>query len=655
MKKNILPLLAVLALSLFLMFETKASDEIATEAPSLMWTEYKINPTIFDIAVGDEYVWGAHTEGVIRWDKVNHTYTQFTQAEGLIDSYVTAVEIDNNGNVWFGTPSGLSRLSGDSWSHFTTSNGLVNNSVLSLSLGPNGELLVGTTDGLSIFDGASWSSYVNDPITDPNDCLIYGITDTEIAANGYIWISTTIAATCYFNGSTWNVLYRNATSVNSDKIEFSDNGDLWLAGVYHENEYGVMLYEADGTWHHFTEADGLLDDETTSITIDSTGDVWVGINGTSIFDQGVSHFDGVTWTSSTFADGYYGAGVRAIEATDSGEIWTGSTNNVSQFQNNKWQAYLAGPPRGFAYEMIFDPNGHLWMSLYGNGVVEFDGEKWIHYTKTDGLAGDHVADIFVDNEGNMWFACYEEVFDIVGRGLTKFDGVNWQTFTMGDGLASDNIEDIAMDSSGDLWVAHRYGSVDRMTDSGWVNYSTADGLLYERVSTIFTQGNVLWFSHQGNYAFESGVSRFDGTNWSSYESELMFEKVNNFTTDSNGTLHALAENGVNVFDGVNWNGYALPDVTQFDPPSFGFTAKDLTFDGDGNLWIVGSQDVLLFDGTDWFLFNEANTLVSRLEEEIAIDPTGSNIWVDSQGGVVNFYPFEAPSTQDFIFIPTIQK
>ena len=618
-----------------------------------LWTEHKQSPNIFDIAIDEDYVWGAHSEGAIRWNKGNHSFTHFTQADGLIDSNVTAIEIDNDGNVWFGTPSGLSYYDGNSWTQFNSSNGLTHNHVLSLSLGSNGEMLVGTSGGLSIFDGTNWEQFIDEPITDPNGCLYYGggVSDAEIADNGYIWISTSQGAACYFNGSIWILLTKDGQGINAEQIEFSNNGDLWLAGVYHQNENGVMQYKSDGTWNHYTKDNGLLDDDTTSLAIDDNGGVWVGVNGP--YGHGVSYFNGTTWTSHSKPTGYYGGGVYAIEADKNNNIWTGNVFNVSQFDGSSWQAYLAGPPGGFVYEMTFDHNDHLWASLYRNGVVKYDGQAWIHFTPADGLPGENVADIFIDSVGTIWFASYTEEFSQVGQGLTKFDGITWQTFTTDDGLASNSIQNIAEDSNGNLWIAHRYGSVDKWDGQSWMNYSTSDGLLYERVSIIYAQGDTLWFAHSGDYAFESGVSQFDGAVWSTFENELLFSKVNNFTTDSSGKLFALAYyDGVNIFETNTWSGEVFPDVTQFDPPGYDFTARDFVFDKDGILWIVGNQDLLLFDGADWALYTEENTSVSRLVEDIAIDSTGNNIWLDSSAGLVNVQVFDIARQ---IFLPFIQK
>ena len=653
MKHIIIVMACIVFLCLILTPNTKAQkNEESSSDKMLLWTEYETSPTIYDIAVGSDYVWGAYPKGAIRWNKQNQSYTVFTEANGLIDSNVTAVEIDHDGNVWFGSQTGLSRYDGTQWSHYTDSNGLVDNNVLSLSIGPNGEVIVGSGDGLSIYDGSSWSLFEHNYITDPNDCLSYGVHDAAIDSNGNIWKSSESAYVCYFNGTLWNVLSHEGYSVNADRFEISDNGDMWFAGVYHQNKQGVMLLEAaDGTWRHFTEADGLLDDETTSVTIDKNGEAWIGINGFS--KRGVSHYDGNSWISYSLSDGYYGNGVHDIQADDAGDIWTGNNYNMSRFHDNSWKAYLAGPPSGFAYEMTFDPNGHLWMSIYRNGVVEYDGQKWVHYTKANGLAGDHVYDILADQNGNLWFACYEEEWDMVGKGLTQFNGTNWTTYTENEGLTSNYINDLAMDEQDALWIAYRYNGVGKKTNSGWVNYTTADGLLSDQVGSIYAQGNDVWIGYSGGYSFGSvGASRFNSTGWVSYQSELLFNDVVNFTTNVDGHLLALAYDGVNEFDGNAWSGFAIPPMSDFISIAGDFMASDIGVDNNGVLWIVGYNSLFTFDGSSWDLYHEWTTPFSRLQDELLIDPTGDKVWVSSNHGVVELQLQEIGGQ---VFLPIVQN
>ena len=51
------------------------------------------------------------------------------------------------------------------------------------------------------------------------------------------------------------------------------------------------------TWTNYTAEDGLADNGVNSIAIDAQGNKWFGTSA------GVSKFDGTTWTTYTTADG----------------------------------------------------------------------------------------------------------------------------------------------------------------------------------------------------------------------------------------------------------------------------------------------------------------------------------------------------------------
>jgi ligand-binding sensor domain-containing protein len=53
----------------------------------------------------------------------------FTVADGLAHNIIQAILEDSNGNLWFGTRSGVSRYDGTNWTRYTTKDGLANDYV----------------------------------------------------------------------------------------------------------------------------------------------------------------------------------------------------------------------------------------------------------------------------------------------------------------------------------------------------------------------------------------------------------------------------------------------------------------------------------------------------------------------------------------------
>ena len=105
--------------------------------------------------------WFGTEEGVARHmgnNTLDH-WTAYYTDDGLIDNYVQAICGDKQGNIWFGTPAGISVFNGSSWTSYTTENGLVSNNILSLATDKNGIVWIGTDAGISSFKNEKFISY----------------------------------------------------------------------------------------------------------------------------------------------------------------------------------------------------------------------------------------------------------------------------------------------------------------------------------------------------------------------------------------------------------------------------------------------------------------------------------------------------------------
>ena len=86
----------------------------------------------------------------------------------------------------------------------------------------------------------------------------------------------------------------------------------------------------------------------------------------------------------------------------------------------------------------------------------------------DGLAWYDLNDVYVDDDGNAWFATAD-------RGLSRYDGATWTTYTEEDGLADDIVFATVVHPNGDLWVGTVEG-LSRFDGNTWTTYTDEDGL-----------------------------------------------------------------------------------------------------------------------------------------------------------------------------------
>jgi ligand-binding sensor domain-containing protein/signal transduction histidine kinase len=131
----------------------------------------------------DHTIWaGTLTAGVSHLS--NGQIANFNSTSGLIANAVTAIDEDNTGRLWFGTPDGVSSLQHGRWRSFTDRSGLPSTGVASLLSSNTGGMWIGTNSGLSFIDNDRVRSF-DLPAIAKSPVLGMGI-DHE----GLLWLAT---------------------------------------------------------------------------------------------------------------------------------------------------------------------------------------------------------------------------------------------------------------------------------------------------------------------------------------------------------------------------------------------------------------------------------------------------------------------------------
>jgi len=128
--------------------------------------------SVLTIYVTDDMVrWYGTTKGVSTHfgdltDDINSWGRYNTNISDIIDNYVRAIIRDNDGNMWFGTRKGLSKLSPDksSWQSFTEQDGLISNNIFDLEVDSVNNLWIATDKGVSYLTNPPNSVHQKEPI-----------------------------------------------------------------------------------------------------------------------------------------------------------------------------------------------------------------------------------------------------------------------------------------------------------------------------------------------------------------------------------------------------------------------------------------------------------------------------------------------------------
>ena len=196
------------------------------------WHSYTTGNDINDLLAVGDYVWAGTGGGVVRWNRLDGTYTKYLTTDGLADNVVNAVAIDLSGRMWFGTNTGASVYDGSTWTTYTTDDGLAMN----------------------------------------------GVHDIAVDGAGVMWFAT-YGGVGSFDGTTWRYRHGTASSmVNTVVVDAQDR--KWFG----TNGYGVSVLDGE-TWTTYSKTDGLVDDHVVAIAQDESGSMWLGTY------RGVSELD----------------------------------------------------------------------------------------------------------------------------------------------------------------------------------------------------------------------------------------------------------------------------------------------------------------------------------------------------------------------------
>ena len=154
------------------------------------------------------------------------SFVTFTTADGLAHNHVWSIAEDGEGNLWFGTVSGVSCYDGENFATFTTADGLAHNHVWSISTDREGNPWFATKGGVSHYDGQSFQTRtVKDGLPCKNVRSILEDRD------GYFWFGTNGGGVCKCDGKNYQdittqdgLAYDTVRQIIQDKA-----GNFWFA------------------------------------------------------------------------------------------------------------------------------------------------------------------------------------------------------------------------------------------------------------------------------------------------------------------------------------------------------------------------------------------------------------------------------------------
>ncbi len=455
--------------------------------------------------------------------------------EGIPSSAIRAVHVAPDGLVWFaaGSQVGWMRPESGKVELFDVFEDAPPEDIVAILVNKKGTVWVRTRNNLLRMDPESPRfSAACEEIAEaaPN-----GMPSLDHAGN--ILVPTRIGLLLQ-DGDGWERLSaRNGLRVNAVWSVLEDReGSLWigLGGA------GVSWSPGRGNWSAWTSLDGLPDDGVWGIIRDPMGRLWVGTN------RGVGIWlpDEARWKVLTNEDGIFGDSVWKLVLGNYGEMWILSRRlGITRIDLETLTPEIVTLPKRFVSgptDMVMGPGGDLWVGgnqyllkirvgeeeltfedipypdeIIGctevvavskddvvwaggqNGLGRFDGERWEHFTKKDGLLANRVEYLSAESGTTVWIDYRESVG--ISRFELKADGPAVRRYGSEDGLTGDTVFLLQHDVLGRVWVGTADGLSVISTDGEVRSFDTGDGLIWNDIS----QGG-LWSEPDGSVFIGTG-------------------------------------------------------------------------------------------------------------------------------------------------------
>ena len=356
-------------------------------------------------------------------DISQYDHTSWLSREGYFRGAPTAITQTKDGYIWIGSPFGLFRFDGVTFTPSQPAGGQV---LGSLSI----HRLLGDRDG-SLWIGTDGKGLLH-------------LKDGRITAIP---------------------VFSDVLSVGG--ILQDETGDIWAGGVKRGALNRLCRI-------HGESVQCFGDTKTFGIWIqrlfqDKRGTLWVGA------DSGLWRW--APGKPTLVADGSADKGL-AIDAND---IMVEPERKEHQGLKDSNRDYLASTKIKLAElpgcKFLTDRRGGLWIGTPNSGLVHSFRGRIDTYRAVDGLSNDTIYDLFEDAEGDIWVT--------TGKGVDRFREQAVPIVSSRQGLSSDIVTSVVAYER-NVWIGSVDG-LNLVTDASIKNYGVMDGLPTNDVASLYSE------------------------------------------------------------------------------------------------------------------------------------------------------------------------
>ncbi len=597
----------------------------------------------------------------LRFDKIGIN-------QGLSHSTVTAIHLDSQGYLWFGTHDGLNRFDGYTFTVFrndnTDSMSISSNWITSIAEDQDANLWIGTSGGgLNRFDSYYQQFFNYKKITsESEDHRDNYIQQIEIDSNNSIWIITATGELKKYNTET-NSFHRididpKLKDVSISVMVSGGNNNLWLGTANN----GLICFNTEKlTFEIFDEKSqyGLCDNRINDLHYDADNNLWIATyNGICRYNQNDDsyiHYRKGRVNSRGLLDN----NIKKIFVDSQHTLWilTELGLNIKSPDEEHFNVHRhqQGNQQSIGTHVINaileDNSGIIWFGTYLDGINKFDRSKnlfrHILYEpdNPNSLSDNNIWGLYEDNTGNIWIGTNKGL----NQYLPKENSFKHYTFKRGKGNLNHNIvRTISQGPSGDIWCGTDGGGINRLNlhtgkfTSYQNNIKNANSLVNDNVRHIYKDRDQnLWI------ATWNGLDRYD------IEQDRFIHYQNNpdkLTSLCDNRVQCILEDKqgqiwIGTYDGLNLMDKSSGQCTWFkNDPQKSTSLSDnrilsLFEDRSGSIWIgtYHGLNKLNADKVSFTHFSMKDGMINDVIHGIAEDETGK-LWMSTNKGLIQYNP-----------------
>jgi len=589
------------------------------------WSLYLDASTVNRITCIGDSLWCATDGGILLFDLVDSTLTQYINGLSFRSNEVTSITVDGGGSVWVGFVSeGIVRiddLGGDPFvKRYTFLDWLVSEEITSFAVCGD-DVYYGSMDGAAKFDEYVhiWVNVLSDSLEGKEVYDLLAVGDT------LLWVA------CEDGVARFNT---RDFSYSMDRIGGVTSLCEFEGSVHCASGYGVLSFDGAG-WNmvgyiinipvSVASGGGELACVAGGVPFRWDGSTWVDIRG-DLGDPGnLRDLLRAEYKIRTDRNTMRAVAVDSRGTPWIGGEWIGANRGsfISGYTGGGWiNRGLIGLSQNDVTELDTDPSGGVWSSsrYYGISYMSVDG-VWIKYTDIRQDIGDAALSDFrsklamrYDSQGILWSTTInggkcENIIDLdmlrVNNPLDKGDD-EWAHFSRGGGKnISDNFQEIKEDPAGNRWflsddVCPGMEGIDITSSDttvwlninrdvaelngmeGWNIVDCAFGFR-EVYLAIKNHGLQVWYT--GGFEWDQ-LSSFDGDYLQAFDS-LTSNEPYAVEAGTDGSIWLGTANGLyryNRSGGID--SLITAKTSYYGNGLVGSKVEDLEFDSYGYLWVA---------------------------------------------------------------------